>query len=460
MEEMEENNDTWSLLAVVRECSMRVRNKAPTPDPALTLPLPPTLTPEPAFEPISNSPFAMNGSALEPSSFGSFPTYNNADYSFDHHDLVDFYKPFLVQPSPPGVTGANVPDPQLTGSLPKADTGFGPDSGGVLRLEPHQNPHRQHQLLPAPAVDAAGGGATFQQHNDHQLLLQQGSLQNRKLQIPGACPVGIHKKKKFEERRVCKMRLEELSEDKWAWRKYGQKPIKGSPYPRNYYRCSTSKGCTARKQVERSPVERNTYLVTYTGQHYHARPPLRTPSRVTRPSDSTSSPEEESKSQTTPASATPTSAPYQNGSGSESGEPVVGKNENENEEEEGGDDEEIELIPNSMADPKLLMDMERLMNNDQRTSPGERKTGESVGNGYGYGYDMMMREIGASDPNVNFGVVVRGNGLCLGIQQKELDSAASGSAAPTTLAAAHESPNGRGRNIWDNGIINPQSFLF
>ncbi|KAL0304335.1 UNVERIFIED_CONTAM: putative WRKY transcription factor 27 [Sesamum radiatum] len=57
-----------------------------------------------------------------------------------------------------------------------------------------------------------------------------------------------------------------------AWRKYGQKPIKGSPYPRNYYRCSTSKGCAARKQVERSPNDEGIFVVSYTGEHTHPRP--------------------------------------------------------------------------------------------------------------------------------------------------------------------------------------------
>ncbi|KAH6780690.1 hypothetical protein C2S52_011927 [Perilla frutescens var. hirtella] len=51
--------------------------------------------------------------------------------------------------------------------------------------------------------------------------------------------------------------------DSWSWRKYGQKPIKGSPYPRGYYRCSSSKGCPARKQVERSRLDPTTLLITY-----------------------------------------------------------------------------------------------------------------------------------------------------------------------------------------------------
>ncbi|KAJ8761905.1 hypothetical protein K2173_006507 [Erythroxylum novogranatense] len=61
--------------------------------------------------------------------------------------------------------------------------------------------------------------------------------------------------------------------DSWAWRKYGQKPIKGSPYPRGYYRCSSSKGCPARKQVERSRLDPTMLLVTYSSEHNHPWPP-------------------------------------------------------------------------------------------------------------------------------------------------------------------------------------------
>lgn len=68
------------------------------------------------------------------------------------------------------------------------------------------------------------------------------------------------------------MKEDELSSDVWAWRKYGQKPIKGSPYPRSYYRCSSSKGCSARKLVERSSSDPEIFIVTYTAEHSHAHP--------------------------------------------------------------------------------------------------------------------------------------------------------------------------------------------
>ncbi|XP_027339111.1 probable WRKY transcription factor 14 [Abrus precatorius] len=68
---------------------------------------------------------------------------------------------------------------------------------------------------------------------------------------------------------------EVVPSDLWAWRKYGQKPIKGSPYPRGYYRCSSSKGCSARKQVERSRTDPNMLVITYTSEHNHPWPTQR-----------------------------------------------------------------------------------------------------------------------------------------------------------------------------------------
>ncbi|KAJ8900546.1 hypothetical protein K2173_025323 [Erythroxylum novogranatense] len=83
---------------------------------------------------------------------------------------------------------------------------------------------------------------------------------------------GRSKKRKNQLKKTCQVPAEALSSDVWAWRKYGQKPIKGSPYPRGYYRCSSSKGCMARKQVERNKSDPGMFIVTYTAEHNHPAP--------------------------------------------------------------------------------------------------------------------------------------------------------------------------------------------
>ncbi|CAN8302123.1 unnamed protein product [Cochlearia groenlandica] len=85
-------------------------------------------------------------------------------------------------------------------------------------------------------------------------------------------PLRSRKRKNQQKKTISHVTQENLSCDMWAWRKYGQKPIKGSPYPRNYYRCSSLKGCIARKQVERSNKDQNMFIVTYTGEHTHPLP--------------------------------------------------------------------------------------------------------------------------------------------------------------------------------------------
>ncbi|VVB06851.1 unnamed protein product [Arabis nemorensis] len=89
---------------------------------------------------------------------------------------------------------------------------------------------------------------------------------------PTGSSISRSKRRKIQHKKVCHVAAEALNSDVWAWRKYGQKPIKGSPYPRGYYRCSTSKGCLARKQVERNRSDPTMFIITYTAEHNHPAP--------------------------------------------------------------------------------------------------------------------------------------------------------------------------------------------
>ncbi|CAH8387461.1 unnamed protein product [Eruca vesicaria subsp. sativa] len=64
-------------------------------------------------------------------------------------------------------------------------------------------------------------------------------------------------------------KVADIPSDEYSWRKYGQKPIKGSPHKRGYYRCSAFKDCPARKHVERALDDPNMLIVTYGGEHRH-----------------------------------------------------------------------------------------------------------------------------------------------------------------------------------------------
>ncbi|KAE8714239.1 putative WRKY transcription factor 48 [Hibiscus syriacus] len=69
---------------------------------------------------------------------------------------------------------------------------------------------------------------------------------------------------------ITKSEIDHL-DDGYRWRKYGQKAVKNSPYPRSYYRCTTA-GCGVKKRVERSSDESTTVVTTYEGQHTHPCP--------------------------------------------------------------------------------------------------------------------------------------------------------------------------------------------
>ncbi|KAF5188031.1 Wrky transcription factor wrky24 [Thalictrum thalictroides] len=64
--------------------------------------------------------------------------------------------------------------------------------------------------------------------------------------------------------------VDKPAEDGYNWRKYGQKQVKGSEFPRSYYKC-THPNCPVKKKVERS-LDGHVTEIIYKGQHNHEPP--------------------------------------------------------------------------------------------------------------------------------------------------------------------------------------------
>ncbi|KAL5075352.1 hypothetical protein RYX36_014336 [Vicia faba] len=94
---------------------------------------------------------------------------------------------------------------------------------------------------------------------------------------------GSYKRRKTDETRTI---VSKTTGDIHSWRKYGQKEILNSQFPRSYFRCTRKhdQGCRATKQVQLIQENPETYQITYIGFHT-CNAALHTPQMVTFSAD-------------------------------------------------------------------------------------------------------------------------------------------------------------------------------
>ncbi|KAL3596683.1 hypothetical protein D5086_008320 [Populus alba] len=263
---MAEDQD-WDLYAVVRSCTSAAaatnRNSSSSNV---------SENFESPFECLDSSTFDDDDGESSPFSFPNLASQPRNNSCLQ--ELQDSYKPFLPSfTTSTGLQGKNSND-----NIPS----FSISDFGVIFSGQNQSQLAQQQPLTTPSTSVAMSPwfnnsqkqpqHVQQQQNQGRQLHQQGTSTSSLFPLRATQSQTPRKKKSNQKRLISHVTAENLSNDVWAWRKYGQKPIKGSPYPRNYYRCSSSKGCAARKQVERSNTDPNMFVVCYTGDHTHPRP--------------------------------------------------------------------------------------------------------------------------------------------------------------------------------------------
>ncbi|XWS48489.1 hypothetical protein CRYUN_Cryun13aG0081800 [Craigia yunnanensis] len=375
--------EDWDLYAVVRSC-MSAANTSTT-----------------ASNNLPNNDFTNENRT----SWSEDPLASLASLRFEEEDdpfsfpnllqlrksgsLQNSYKPFLPDADPTTISTNQGIDPSSSSFVPEGSSGQHHQHQKLQQQQEQPTTTSSSIGISSPLTPTSGPIFAFcqsgNQQQPHQVQEQPQRptavlpLRNLQSQAPRS-----RKRKNQQKRTICHVTADNLSSDPWAWRKYGQKPIKGSPYPRNYYRCSSSKGCSARKQVERSNLDPNIFIVTYTGDHTHPRPTHRNSlagstrnklSTIQKAASKDSVPEtlpsatascSSPRCATSLSPTTPLSAPDE-----DIAAPVYNTGDNVGEEEsvdmavetapDGESDEDDILIPNVHVDEDLFKGLEELV---------------------------------------------------------------------------------------------------
>ncbi|KAI8029111.1 putative WRKY transcription factor 2 [Camellia lanceoleosa] len=145
----------------------------------------------------------------------------------------------------------------LDSTTPDADTDRGSDDDSSFRFQPHGSP---------VSLTCTSGLETKSCHTG-----TAGEQMPQYSEPIHGDDEGVHHLPEGDQKGTYPtMEAVKTSEDGYNWRKYGQKQVKGSEYPRSYYKC-TNPYCQVKKKVERSHDGQITEII-YKGAHCHPKP--------------------------------------------------------------------------------------------------------------------------------------------------------------------------------------------
>ncbi|KAJ8555814.1 hypothetical protein K7X08_013310 [Anisodus acutangulus] len=109
--------------------------------------------------------------------------------------------------------------------------------------------------------------------NPRNIMMESGEQHQQQIQEQhgGLCrDKGKFRKRKYVPPRIAfhTRSTEDILDDGYKWRKYGQKAVKNSTHPRSYYRC-THHTCNVKKQIQRLSKDTSIVVTTYEGIHNH-----------------------------------------------------------------------------------------------------------------------------------------------------------------------------------------------